>query len=96
MSNPLLSSFDTPFNTPPFHLVKNEHYLPAVVSLIESTKEEIENVISNIEAPTFENTIEGLENTGRGLDAVAEIFFNLNSAETNDEMQQLAECSIVR
>jgi len=90
MSNPLLSSFDTPFNTPPFHLIKNDHYLPAVKALIKSTKVEIENVIANEEPPTFENTIEGLENTGRGLDAVAEIFFNLNSAETNDELQELA------
>lgn len=90
MSNPLLSAFDTPFQTAPFHLIKNDHYLPAIKSLIESTRKEIDQILNTTDAATFGNTIEALESTGRRLDEVAEIFFNLNSAETNDEMQQLA------
>lgn len=90
MNNPLLSAFDTPFQTAPFNLIKNEHYLPAIKSLIATTRKEIDQIIETVDKATFENTIEALENTGRRLDEVAEIFFNLNSAETNDEMQQLA------
>ena len=90
MSNPLQSPFDTPFQTPPFHLIKNEHYLPAFHSLIETTKKEIDEIIENPKEATFQNTVEALEGTGRRLDEVAEIFFNLNSAETSDEMQKLA------
>jgi peptidyl-dipeptidase Dcp len=88
--NPLLSSFDTPFQTPPFHLIKTEHYKPAIESLIEDSREEINKIISNDEPASFNNTIEALEGTGRKLDEAAEIFFNLNSAETDEEMQQLA------
>ncbi len=90
MSNPLLNSFDTPFQTPPFSLIENQHYKPAVESLIASTKQEIEQITNQSEGPTFANTVESLEGAGRRLDEVAEIFFNLNSAETSDEMQQLA------
>jgi len=88
--NPLLSSFDTPFQTPPFHLIKTEHYKPAIESLIKDSREEISKIISNDEPASFNNTIEALEGTGRKLDEAAEIFFNLNSAETGEEMQQLA------
>lgn len=88
--NPLLSSFDTPFQTPPFHLIKTEHYKPAIESLIEDSRDEISKIISNNKPASFNNTIEALEGTGRRLDEAAEIFFNLNSAETDEEMQQLA------
>ncbi|MFY0651505.1 MAG: M3 family metallopeptidase [Cyclobacteriaceae bacterium] len=90
MSNPLLESFETPFQTPPFAEIKNKHYQPAFDALIENTKAEISEIVENPDEPTFQNTVEALESTGRRLDEVAEIFFNLNSAETSDEMQQLA------
>ncbi|OAB79634.1 M3 family metallopeptidase [Cochleicola gelatinilyticus] len=87
MENPLLEQFDTA----PFSILKNEHYLPGIKSLIEATKQEIDAIVQNTEAPTFENTVEALENTGLQLDRATSIFFNLNSAETNDELQQIAQ-----
>ena len=85
--NPLLQ----PFNTAPFSKIKNEHFLPAISKLIAETKAEIDAITSNTEAPTFKNTVEALENTGEKLDRATSIFFNLNSAETNDEIQKIAQ-----
>ncbi|MDX5348831.1 MAG: M3 family metallopeptidase [Hymenobacteraceae bacterium] len=88
--NPLLAPFNTPYGTAPFHLIKPQHYLPAIEKSIELAKQEIEEIKSNKAQPTFSNTIEALEQSGELLDQVSQIFFNLNSAETNDEIQQLA------
>ena len=87
MNNPLLVSFDTA----PFSNIKNDHFLPAIKALIAKTKEEINTITSNAERPTFQNTVEALERTGVQLDRVTSIFFNLNSAETNDEIQKIAQ-----
>ncbi|WP_159022745.1 M3 family metallopeptidase [Formosa sp. L2A11] len=89
--NILLKSFKNAYNTAPFSQIKNKDFLPAITSLIEDTKAEIDNITSNPETPTFENTIEALEFTGEQLDRVTNIFFNLNSAETNDEIQKIAQ-----
>lgn len=86
-NNPLLQKFDTA----PFSKIKNEHFLPAFDVLIKDTKAEINVITTNLEAPTFKNTIEALERTGEQLNLVSSIFFNLNSAETNDELQQIAQ-----
>ncbi len=86
-NNPLLQSY----NTAPFSKIENKHFLPAISKLIEETKAEIETITSNTEAPTFKNTVEALENTGEKLDRATSIFFNLNSAETNDEIQKIAQ-----
>ncbi len=91
MSNPLLSAFNTPFETYPFEEIKLEHFKPAFEEGIAEGKKEIEALTSNTETPTFKNTIEALERTGSILDRVSTAFFNLNSAETSDEMQQLAQ-----
>lgn len=88
--NPLLSEFNTPFQTPPFDQIKLEHFKPALLDLMGMAKEEIENIAGNQDTPDFSNTIVALEGSSRRLFEVAEIFFNLNSAETNDEMQALA------
>ncbi len=85
--NPLLQSFDTA----PFSKIKNHHFLPAIKQLIKETKSEIDVIADNPVAPDFKNTIEALEYTGEQLNRVTGIFFNLNSAETNDEMQQIAQ-----
>jgi len=85
--NPLLNKF----NTAPFSEIKNEHFSPAIQQLIEATKAEIDAIANNTEAPTFKNTVEALENSGGQLDRVTSIFFNLNSAETNDEIQKIAQ-----
>ena len=87
MKNPLLQ----PFDTAPFSKIRNDHFLPAIKELIETTKTEIEQITANTESPSFENTVEALENTGLQLDRVTSIFFNLNSAETNDEIQKIAQ-----
>ncbi|OAD91448.1 peptidase M3 [Aequorivita soesokkakensis] len=86
-NNPLLQ----PYNTAPFSKIENKHFLPAISKLIEETKAEIDAITSNSEAPTFKNTVEALENTGEKLERATSIFFNLNSAETNDEIQKIAQ-----
>ncbi len=87
MNNPLLNAFDTA----PFSKIKNEHYLPAIKELISQTKSEIEQIANASSAPNFQNTVEALENTGKQLNRVTSIFFNLNSAETNEEIQKIAQ-----
>jgi len=89
--NPLLDTFSTPFETPPFHLIKTEHYLPALQAAIAEAKQEIETIKTREEKATFKNTIEALEQTGERVNRIAEIFFNLNEAETSEEMQALAQ-----
>ncbi len=91
MSNILLKNFDTPFGAIPFNEINLSDYKPAIESAITLAKDEIE-VIKNIDAqPNFENTFEALERTGYLLGQISSIFFNLNSADTSDEMQALAQ-----
>ena len=91
MNNPLLRQFNTPHTTAPFSQVKNEHFKPAFEEAIKLAKAEINVITENSEAPTFENTIETLDFSGYTLDRISSIFFNLNSAETNDEIQKIAQ-----
>ncbi|KSA14990.1 M3 family metallopeptidase [Maribacter dokdonensis] len=85
--NPLLSQFDTA----PFSKIKNEHFKPAFLQSIEEARAEIDAITENTDAPTFENTIEALEFSGQQLDRISSVFFNLNSAETNEEIQKIAQ-----
>ena len=85
--NPLLE----PFNAAPFSKIKNEHFKPAFQEAIAKAKAEIDAITANEEAPTFENTLEALEFAGETLSRVSSIFFNLNSAETNEEIQKIAQ-----
>lgn len=87
--NPLLAPFDTPFETAPFDLIKEEHYLPAVQQAIQMAKNEISRIKEQA-LPDFENTIVALERAGEKLNTISAIFFNINSAETNDRIQALA------
>lgn len=91
MSNPLLSPFGTPFDSVPFESLKPEHFKPAILQLIEDAKREIDAIVSNPSAPDFANTIAALERAGKRLNIASATFFNLDSAETNDEIQQLAQ-----
>lgn len=91
MNNPLLQKFNTSFNTIPFEEIKLEHYKPAIVTAIEAGKQEIKLIKNNPETPDFKNTIEALERSGKTLDVVSSIFFNLNSSETSDAMQAIAQ-----
>jgi Zn-dependent oligopeptidase len=87
----LLRRFETPFENAPFDVIKNEDFLPTIEFLIHQTKEEIKQIETNLAAPSFENTIEALEKSGKQLDRVTSVLFNLNAAETNHEIQQITE-----
>ena len=92
MSNNILNQkFETPFQTAPFSKIKDDHFLPAFKKAIASAKKEIDVIVNNSEAPTFKNTIEALEFSGEQLDRISSLFFNLNSAETNDTIQKIAQ-----
>jgi peptidyl-dipeptidase Dcp len=91
MKNPLLQNFNTPYNTAPFSKIKNEHFKPAFIQAIKMASDEIDTICNNPNAPTFENTIEALEFSGETLSRISSIFFNLNSAETSDEIQKIAQ-----
>ena len=90
-SNPFLTDSKAPFGAPEFDKIQNEHYLPAFEKGIEEAKAEIDAIVANTEEPTFENTIEAMENSGRTLNKVAGVFYNLMEANTNDQMQEIAE-----
>ncbi|WP_281227967.1 M3 family metallopeptidase [Flavobacterium aquiphilum] len=89
--NILLQKFNTKLDTAPFSKIKNEDYLPAFREAISLAKAEIDEIANNTENPTFKNTIEALSFSGDTLDRISNIFFNLNSAETSDEMQKIAQ-----
>ena len=89
--NPFYSEYNTPHQTVPFNKIKMEHYEPAIMEGIKQHAAEVEAIITNPETPTFENTIVALEYAGELLDRVVTVFFTLNSAETSDEMQELAQ-----
>lgn len=86
-SNPLLQDFEYA----PFSAIKNEHFKPAITEAIEMARREIEAITKTENKPDFKNTIEALEFSGKQLDRVTSIFFNLNSAETNKEIQEIAQ-----
>mgnify|MGYP003653340450 CR=1 FL=1 len=85
--NPLLS----PFDTAPFSKLKNEHFMPAFTKAIAEARAEIDAITTNTAKPTFKNTIAALDYAGQQLDRVSSVFFNLNSAETNAEIQKIAQ-----
>ena len=90
-SNPLLDQPQTPYGVPAFDQVKLEHYMPAFEEAIRQNKAEVEAIIANEEAPTFENTIVALDRCGLLLDRVVGVFFNVLEADGNDEMNEIAE-----
>ncbi|KRD07563.1 peptidase M3 [Flavobacterium sp. Root901] len=83
--------FNTKHNTAPFSQIKIEDYVPAFQEGIKLAKAEIDAIVNNPDAPTFENTIAAMDYSGDTLDRLSSVFFNLNSAETNDEMQKIAQ-----
>jgi len=91
MENPFLRESSAPFGAPEFDKIRNEHYLPAFEQGIAEAKAEIDAIVANTDEPTFENTIEAMEYAGQTLNGVASVFYALMEANTNDEMQQIAE-----
>lgn len=90
MSNPFFSEYTTPFQVPPFNEIKLEHYMPATEAGITEQMNEIKAITDNKEEANFDNTILAFDLSGDLLNKVANVFFNLNSANTSDEMQALA------
>lgn len=89
-SNPFLSDYGTPFETPAFDKIKNEHYLPAFEEAMKQQKLEIDAIVKNRAVPDFQNTILAYDKSGELLDKVANIFFNLIECSSDDEMQKIA------
>mgnify|MGYP001003730282 CR=1 FL=1 len=87
--NPLLATWTTPFEVPPFDKVKVEHFRPAFDAMLEENIAEIEAIAGSKDKPTFANTIEALERAGKGLDRVSSVFYNLSGTDTNPEMQAI-------
>ena len=90
MSNPFFTEYTTPFQVPPFDKIKVEHYMPATEQGIKDQVADIKAITDNKDDATFANTILAFDQSGYSLDKVTNVFFNLNSANTNDEMQALA------
>ena len=88
--NPFLNEYETPFKIPPFEAIEFNHYQPAFDQGMKEHLEEIDTIATNIEEPSFENTIEALERSGKTLDKVSNVFFNLLGSNTNDDMDSLA------
>ena len=88
--NILLQPFNTPHQTPPFHLIKEEDYLPAFKEAIAYAKSEVDAIVNNQDKPDFKNSLEALEKIGKQLNVISYIFFNLNHADTNENIQTIA------
>jgi peptidyl-dipeptidase Dcp len=87
----LITSFNTKYNTAPFRIIQTEDFLPAFKETIKMAEKEIDTIVINPKKPSFENTIEALDFSGEQLDRISSIFFNLNSAETNEAIQKIAQ-----
>mgnify|MGYP002087208259 FL=1 len=85
--NPLLVESTAPHGAPQFTQITNEHYKPAFEQAVREARADIAAIVGNAQAPTFANTIEALEFSGRRLDRISNIFFNLNEAHTNDTIR---------
>lgn len=88
--NPFFTDFTAPYGTVPFDQIKNEHYMPAIDRGLALARQEIDAIVNNPEAPTFENTIVALDNNGEDLNRVLNVFFNILEANSDDEMMELS------
>jgi len=89
--NPLSGEWKTPFGAPPFDRIKPSHFRPAIEKAIKEAEKEISSIADNSDSPSFANTVEQLERAGNSLGKITSVLFNLNSAETNDELQAVAQ-----
>ncbi|MBN1479668.1 M3 family metallopeptidase [candidate division KSB1 bacterium] len=90
-TNPLLTQWETPFEVPPFAQIQEKHYVPAFKQAMKKHSTEIQTIVSTKDEATFDNTIAALDYSGRLLNRVESVFYNLNSANTNKEMQAIAK-----
>jgi len=91
LQNPLLAEFSTPFETLPFDQINTADFLPALEAEIEKTKAEIDQITQNPAQPSFDNTIEAMEKSGKKLGIISGALFNLNSAETSKALQEVTQ-----
>lgn len=89
-NNPFLTAYTTPFEVPPFDKIDTSHYIPAFTEGMKQHNAEIDSIVNNPEAPTFENTILKFDKSGKLLTKVSNVFFNLTEAVSNDRMQEIA------
>jgi len=90
-TNPFFVEWTTPFGVPPFDAIREEHFLPAFEKGIAQQRAEVAAITANQDPPTFANTLETLDASGMLLQRVGSVFFNLSSAETNDQLQAIAK-----
>jgi len=88
--NPILSEWNTPFGVPPFDRIEPAHYMPAFEMAFKENKAEIDAIINQSEAPTFENTILKMERAGKTLSKVSRVFSAVNAAHSNKEIRDIA------
>ncbi|MBP0579423.1 M3 family metallopeptidase [Labrys sp. LIt4] len=88
-TNPLLARWSAAFDAPPFAEIRTEHYRPAFEAALAENRAEIDAIAGNAAEPSFDNTLAALERSGRALDQVASVFFNLAGSDTNDELQAI-------
>lgn len=91
MDNPFYKEWKTPFKTPPFNEIKNEHFIPAFIEGMKQQRAEVDAIVNNKGKPTFKNTIEAFEKSGKLFTAVNNVFNSLNGANTNDTLQEIAQ-----
>ncbi len=89
--NPLLAEWDTPFGAPPFEQIQAQHYMPAFQQAMSENKAEVDAIVNNSDAPTFDNTIAALDRSGKLLNKIASVFYAQTSANTNDSLQQISK-----
>lgn len=90
-TNPFFNEYEAPFHIAPFSQIKAEHYKPAFEAGIKEQQQNIALIVENVNEPTFENTVEALEYSGPLLTKVSSVFYNLTSANTNDELKEIAK-----
>jgi peptidyl-dipeptidase Dcp len=90
IENPFFTTYQTPFEVPPFDKVDTTHYMPAFLEGMKQEITDIDKIINNADAPTFENTIYAFDRSGNLLTKVSKVFFSLNEANTNEQMQAIA------
>ena len=89
--NPLLTESPLPYGAPQFDKIQTSDYMPAFEEAFRQGKQEIDAIVANPDAPTFQNTIEALEYSGSLVNKVGAIFYNLLEADATDELQEIAE-----
>ena len=90
-TNPFLAEWDTPYGIPDFTKIQEKHYIPAIQAGIAQQESEIQAIIDNQDAPTFENVVEAYERSGAILDRVSMVLFNISESDATESLQKIVE-----